>query len=187
MRQFWVQFKIRRDRAILRRCGRHAHHAIMWALLDLVSFRTDQQFTVPIAGGEPAPGFAHAGHRRKSAGRCAHQIGTQPHRAGVRLCQTPLMIQVFFIGIGVTDLDRSIRFYTRGARVRAALSARLRRQRSRRDQASRRAIPLRDADPRRHPDRVVAVVDADHRNGERKPMTEFGFTHLSFRVEDVDG
>lgn len=99
------------------------------------------------------------------------------------------MIQGFsHVGICVTDLDRSIRFYTQvfdfaqlyqldfdDNEVAATM-----------EQAGkfRSAMLIRD-DIRIE---LLQWVDVPMTgSGERKPMTELGFTHLSFRVEDVDG
>lgn len=99
------------------------------------------------------------------------------------------MIQGFsHIGIGVTDLDRSIRFYTdvfgftqlyrldfANNEVAATMEQ---------EGAFTSAMLLRD-DIRIE---LLQWVDVPATgSGERKPMTELGFTHLSFRVEDLDG
>jgi glyoxylase I family protein len=99
------------------------------------------------------------------------------------------MIQGFsHIGICVTDLDRSIRFYTQvfgfaqlyqldfdNNEVAATMEQ---------EGKFRSAMLIRD-DIRIE---LLQWVDvATTGSGERKPMTELGFTHLSFRVQDVDG
>lgn len=99
------------------------------------------------------------------------------------------MIQGFsHIGIVVTDLDRSVRFYTDvfgfaelyrldfdNDEVAATMEQK---------GAFRSAMLVRD-DVRVE---LLQWVDvAMTGSGERKPMTELGFTHLSFRVDDVDG
>lgn len=99
------------------------------------------------------------------------------------------MIQGFsHIGIGVTDLDRSIRFYTEvfgfvqlyqldfdNNEVAATMEQ---------EGRFRSAMLIRD-DIRIE---LLQWVDVPITgSGQRKPMTELGFTHLSFRVEDVDG
>jgi lactoylglutathione lyase len=97
------------------------------------------------------------------------------------------MIQGFsHIGIGVTDLDRSIRFYSdvfgftelyrldfNDDEVAATMEQ---------SGAFRSAMLLRD-DVRIE---LLQWVDVPTSGGGKKPMTELGFTHLSFRVEDVD-
>lgn len=98
------------------------------------------------------------------------------------------MIQGFsHIGIGVTDLDRSIRFYTdvfgftqlyqldfSHNEVAATMEQ---------EGAFRSAMLIR-ADIRIE---LLQWVDVPiSGSGQRKPMTELGFTHLSFRVDDVD-
>ncbi|MCW2857013.1 MAG: hypothetical protein JWR52_2628 [Marmoricola sp.] len=98
------------------------------------------------------------------------------------------MIQGFsHIGIAVTDLDRSIRFYAdvfgfaelyrldfANNEVAATMEQ---------EGAFRSAMLLRD-DIRIE---LLQWVDVPvSGSGERKPMTELGFTHLSFRVDDVD-
>lgn len=99
------------------------------------------------------------------------------------------MIQGFsHIGICVTDLDRSVRFYTRvfgfallyqldfeNNEVAATMEQ---------DGKFRSAMLIRD-DIRIELLQWVDVPTTG--SGVRKPMTELGFTHLSFRVEDVDG
>jgi glyoxylase I family protein len=99
------------------------------------------------------------------------------------------MIQGFsHIGICVTDLDRSIRFYTDvfgfvqlyqldfdNNEVAATMEQ---------EGRFRSAMLIRD-DIRIELLQWVDVVITG--SGERKPMTELGFTHLSFRVDDVDG
>ncbi len=99
------------------------------------------------------------------------------------------MIQGFsHIGIGVTDLDRSIRFYCDvfgfvqlyqldfdNNEVAATMEQ---------EGAFRSAMLIRD-DIRIE---LLQWVDVPATGtGRRKPMTELGFTHLSFRVEDIDG
>jgi lactoylglutathione lyase len=99
------------------------------------------------------------------------------------------MIQGFsHIGIGVTDLDRSIRFYTdvfgfaelyrldfHDNEVAATME----------QEGAFRSAMLRRDDVRIE---LLQWVDVPITgSGERKPMTELGITHLSFRVEDVDG
>ena len=99
------------------------------------------------------------------------------------------MIQGFsHIGVCVTDLDRSIRFYTQvfgfaqlyqldfdNNEVAATMEQ---------DGKFRSAMLIRD-DIRIE---LLQWVDVSTTgSGQRKPMTELGFTHLSFRVEDVDG
>lgn len=106
-----------------------------------------------------------------------------------RFCQTRGMIQGFsHIGICVTDLDRSIRFYRDvfgfvqlyqldfdNNEVAATMEQ---------DGRFRSAMLIRD-DIRIE---LLQWVDVPMTgSGERKPMTELGFTHLSFRVEDVEG
>lgn len=98
------------------------------------------------------------------------------------------MIQGFsHIGIGVSDLDRSIRFYTEvfgfaqlyrldfeNNEVAATMEQ---------EGAFRSAMLLRD-DVRVE---LLQWVDVPATgSGERKPMTDLGFTHLSFRVDDLD-
>lgn len=99
------------------------------------------------------------------------------------------MIQGFsHIGICVTDLDRSVRFYTRvfgfallyqldfeNNEVAATMEQ---------DGKFRSAMLIRD-DIRIELLQWVDVPTTG--SGVRKPMTELGFTHLSFRVDDVDG
>jgi lactoylglutathione lyase len=98
------------------------------------------------------------------------------------------MIQGFsHIGIAVRDLDRSVRFYSQvfgfaqlyqldfeNNEVAATMEQ---------DGVFRSAMLIRD-DVRIE---LLQWVDvAVTGSGERKPMTELGFTHLSFRVDDVD-
>jgi len=97
------------------------------------------------------------------------------------------MIQGFsHIGIGVTDLERSIRFYSdvfgfselyrldfNDNEVAATMEQ---------EGAFRSAMLLRD-DVRIE---LLQWVDVPTSGGGKKPMTELGFTHLSFRVDDVD-
>ena len=97
------------------------------------------------------------------------------------------MIQGFsHIGIAVSDLDRSIRFYSEvfgftelyrldfGDNEVAATMEQ--------EGAFRSAMLLRD-DVRVE---LLQWVDVTTSGGGKKPMTELGFTHLSFRVEHVD-
>ncbi|MCW2784927.1 MAG: hypothetical protein JWP74_1444 [Marmoricola sp.] len=98
------------------------------------------------------------------------------------------MIQGFsHIGIGVADLDRSVRFYSdvfgfaqlyqldfKDNEVAATMEQ---------EGVFRSAMLIRD-DIRIELLQWVGVPVTG--SGERKPMTELGFTHLSFRVEDVD-
>lgn len=99
------------------------------------------------------------------------------------------MIQGFsHIGIGVTDLDLSIRFYTdvfgfaelyrldfNDNEVAATME----------QEGAFRSAMLRRGDIRIE---LLQWVDVPITgSGERKPMTELGITHLSFRVDDVDG
>ncbi|CAB4685741.1 unannotated protein [freshwater metagenome] len=91
------------------------------------------------------------------------------------------------IGIGVRDLDRSVRFYCdvfgfaqlyaldfEHDEVAATMEV---------SGAFRSAMLLRD-DLRVE---LLQWVDVPVTGGEgRKPMTELGFTHLSFRVDDID-
>jgi len=98
------------------------------------------------------------------------------------------MIQGFsHIGIGVSDLDRSITFYSEvfgfaelyrldfaNNEVAATMEQ---------EGVFKSAMLLRD-DVRIE---LLQWVDVPITgSGERKPMTELGFTHLSFRVEEVD-
>lgn len=98
------------------------------------------------------------------------------------------MIQGFsHIGIGVSDLARSIRFYTEvfgfsqlyqldfeNNEVAATMEQ---------EGAFKSAMLLR-GDIRIE---LLQWVDVPVTgSGERKPMTELGFTHLSFRVEEID-
>jgi glyoxylase I family protein len=97
------------------------------------------------------------------------------------------MIQGFsHIGIGVTDLERSILFYSdvfgfaelyrldfNDNEVAATMEQ---------EGAFRSAMLLRD-DIRIE---LLQWVGVPTSGGGKKPMTELGFTHLSFRVEDVD-
>ena len=99
------------------------------------------------------------------------------------------MIQGFsHIGICVTDLDRSIRFYTEvfGFVVLYQLDFENNEVAATMEQEGtfRSAMLIRD-DIRVE---LLQWVDVETTGtGQRKPMTELGFTHLSFRVEDVDG
>jgi glyoxylase I family protein len=103
--------------------------------------------------------------------------------------QTVPMIQGFsHIGIAVTDIERSARFYTgvfgfkvlywmdfEGNEVASAME----------QEGSFRSAMLVRGDVRVE---LLQWVDVPVTgSGERKPMTELGFTHLAFRVEDVDG
>jgi lactoylglutathione lyase len=97
------------------------------------------------------------------------------------------MIQGFsHIGIAVSDLDRSIRFYSdvfgfaelyrldfNGNEVAATMEQ---------EGPFRSAMLIRD-DVRIE---LLQWVDVPISGGGKKPMTELGFTHLSFRVEHVD-
>jgi glyoxylase I family protein len=92
------------------------------------------------------------------------------------------------IGICVTDLARSVRFYTdvfgfaqlyqldfENNEVAATMEL---------EGTFRSAMLIRD-DIRIE---LLQWVDVPITgSGDRKPMNELGFTHLSFRVEDVDG
>ena len=104
-------------------------------------------------------------------------------------CQTALMIQGFsHIGICVTDLDRSIRFYTDvfGFAQLYQLDFDNNEVAVTMEQEGR----FRSAMLIRNDIRIELLQWVDvptTGSGERKPMTELGFTHLSFRVEDVDG
>ena len=90
------------------------------------------------------------------------------------------------IGIGVSDLDRSIRFYSdvfgftelyrldfNDNEVAATMEQ---------EGAFRSAMLLRD-DVRIE---LLQWVDVPTSGGGKKAMTELGFTHLSFRVDHVD-
>jgi len=97
------------------------------------------------------------------------------------------MIQGFsHIGIGVSDLDASIRFYSdvfgfaelyrldfNGNEVAATMEQ---------EGAFRSAMLLR-GDVRIE---LLQWVDVPTSGGGKKPMTELGFTHLSFRVDEID-
>jgi glyoxylase I family protein len=97
------------------------------------------------------------------------------------------MIQGFsHVGIGVADLDRSIRFYSdvfgfaelyrldfKDNEVAATMEQ---------EGSFRSAMLLRD-DVRIE---LLQWVEVPISGGGKKPMTELGFTHLSFRVEHVD-
>ncbi|SBS78653.1 putative lactoylglutathione lyase [uncultured Mycobacterium sp.] len=99
------------------------------------------------------------------------------------------MIQGFsHIGVCVTDLDCSIRFYTQvfGFALLYQLDFDNNEVAATMEQEGRfrSAMLLRD-DIRIE---LLQWVDVEVTgSGERKPMTELGFTHLSFRVEDIDG
>jgi lactoylglutathione lyase len=90
------------------------------------------------------------------------------------------------IGIGVSDLDASVRFYSEvfgfselyrldfnGNEVAATMEQ---------EGAFRSAMLLR-GDVRIE---LLQWVDVPISGGGKKPMTELGFTHLSFRVEEID-
>ncbi|MFL6158001.1 MAG: VOC family protein [Marmoricola sp.] len=97
------------------------------------------------------------------------------------------MIQGFsHIGIGVRDLDASIRFYSEvfgfsefyrldfnDNEVAATMEQ---------EGAFRSAMLLR-GDVRIE---LLQWVDVPTSGGGKKPMTELGFTHLSFRVDEID-
>jgi len=99
------------------------------------------------------------------------------------------MIQGFsHIGIGVSDLERSVGFYTGvfGFRVLYRMDFEDNEVAVTMEQegAFRSAMLVRD-DVRVE---LLQWLDVPTTGGgARKPMTELGFTHLSFRVEDVDG
>ena len=99
------------------------------------------------------------------------------------------MIQGFsHIGVCVTDLDRSTRFYTQvfGFALLYQLDFDNNEVAATMEQEGRfrSAMLIRD-DIRIE---LLQWVDVEVTgSGERKPMTELGFTHLSFRVEDIDG
>jgi glyoxylase I family protein len=92
------------------------------------------------------------------------------------------------IGICVTDIDRSKRFYTDvlgfstlydmdfvGNEVAVMME----------QEGAFRSTMLRRDDVRVE---LLQWVDvAMTGTGERKPMTQLGFTHLSFRVDEIDG
>jgi lactoylglutathione lyase len=97
------------------------------------------------------------------------------------------MIQGFsHIGIAVSDLERSIRFYTGafGFAVLYRLDLENDEVAATMEQsgAFRSAMLLRD-DVRVE---LLQWVDVPTTGGGKKPMTELGFTHLSFRVDHVD-
>lgn len=98
------------------------------------------------------------------------------------------MIQGFsHIGIGVSDLERSVRFYTEvfGFRVLYRMDFEDNEVAVTMEQegAFRSAMLVRE-DVRVE---LLQWVDVPTTGGGgRKPMTELGFTHLSFRVEDLD-
>ena len=97
------------------------------------------------------------------------------------------MIQGFsHIGIGVSDLDASIRFYSQvfgfaelyrldfnDNEVAATMEQ---------EGAFRSAMLLR-GDVRIE---LLQWIDVPTSGGGKKPMTELGFTHLSFRVDEID-
>ena len=97
------------------------------------------------------------------------------------------MIQGFsHVGIGVSDLDRSIRFYSdvfgfselyrldfNDNEVAATMEQ---------EGAFRSAMLLR-GDVRIE---LLQWVGVPTSGGGKKPMTELGFTHLSFRVDGID-
>jgi glyoxylase I family protein len=97
------------------------------------------------------------------------------------------MIQGFsHIGIGVSDLDRSIAFYSdvfgfaelyrldfANNEVAATMEQ---------EGTFRSAMLLRD-DVRIE---LLQWVGVETSGGGKKPMTQLGFTHLSFRVEEID-
>lgn len=97
------------------------------------------------------------------------------------------MIQGFsHIGIGVSDLERSVRFYTEvfdfkqlyqldftNDEVAATMEQ---------SGAFRSAMLIR-GDVRIE---LLQWVDVPTSGGGKKPMTELGFTHLSFRVDEID-
>ena len=92
------------------------------------------------------------------------------------------------LALNVTDLDRSIRFYTDvfGFVVLYRLDFDNNEVAATMEQEGRfrSAMLIRD-DIRIE---LLQWVDVPITgSGQRKPMTELGFTHLSFRVEDVDG
>ncbi|MCZ4497578.1 MAG: hypothetical protein JWQ74_131 [Marmoricola sp.] len=98
------------------------------------------------------------------------------------------MIQGFsHIGIGVSDLDRSVRFYSDvfGFVQLYALDFKENEVAATMEQEGvfRSAMLIRD-DIRIELLQWVDVPTSG--TGERKPMTELGFTHLSFRVDGVD-
>jgi lactoylglutathione lyase len=99
------------------------------------------------------------------------------------------MIQGFsHIGIAVSDLDASVRFYTEvfGFAQLYQLDFAHNEVAATMEQEGvfRSAMLVRD-DIRIELLQWVDVPTSG--GGGRKPMTELGFTHLSFRVEDVDG
>ena len=98
------------------------------------------------------------------------------------------MLQGFsHIGIAVTDIDRSTRFYVDvlGFRQLYALDLAGNEVAATMEQEGRflSAMLLRD-DVRIELLQWVDVPTSG--SGERKPMTQLGFTHLSFRVDDID-
>ena len=91
------------------------------------------------------------------------------------------------IGIGVSDIERSRRFYidVLGFRQLYALDFAGNEVAATMEQegAFRSCMLLRD-DIRIE---LLQWVDVPITgSGQRKPMTELGFTHLSFRVDDID-
>lgn len=97
------------------------------------------------------------------------------------------MIQGFsHIGIGVSDLDASVRFYTEvfgfAELYRLDFNANEVAATMEQEGAFRSAMLLRD-DVRIE---LLQWVDVPTSGGGKKPMTELGFTHLSFRVEGID-
>jgi len=98
------------------------------------------------------------------------------------------MIQGFsHIGIGVSDLDRSVQFYSEvfGFVQLYALDFKDNEVAATMEQEGvfRSAMLIRD-DVRVE---LLQWVDVPvSGSGERKPMTELGFTHLSFRVDGID-
>lgn len=98
------------------------------------------------------------------------------------------MIQGFsHIGIGVSDVERSVTFYSEvlgfsvlyrmdfeGNEVATTME----------QEGAFRSVMLSRGDIRVE---LLQWIDVPVSGGGKKPMTELGFTHLSFRVEDVDG
>ena len=99
------------------------------------------------------------------------------------------MIQGFsHIGIVVSDLDRSIRFYSQVFGFAQLYQLDFKNNEvavtMEQEGAFRSAMLIRD-DIRIE---LLQWIDIEvSGSGQRKPMTELGFTHLSFRVHDVDG